>query len=383
MRFKTYLENKDIFYKKFDFERMPRLFKCYKNSLKPKPIIHIIGTNGKGSTGRFLSLLFESIGKSVGHFSSPHIFEFNERFYHGGKIASDEELERAHIRLSEIMGDDLQKISYFEYATFLMPLIFENDEFWVVEAGMGGEFDSTNVFDKALSLFTPIGLDHTNVLGKDIEAISHTKLITMDKKAILNDDMNAKSVKIAREIALNHSSNLSFASEGLNETELKNIANYADKFHLAKFQISNLTLAYSAFKSLGFSSDLSNLLPLNLRGRLEQIAPNIIIDAGHNPLGASVVKNALYPRKFVLIYNAFVDKDAKSVINELKPIIKRVEIFEYESKDRALVGESLKDMVNGVEIVKFSGLSKDEDYLVFGSFMLIEEFLRYYKDYAS
>ena len=73
MSLETYLKNKPIFYKKIDYERMPRAFNSIKDKIILKPIIHIVGTNGKGSTGRFLTLLIESLGLKVGHYTSPHI----------------------------------------------------------------------------------------------------------------------------------------------------------------------------------------------------------------------------------------------------------------------------------------------------------------------
>lgn len=374
---KSYIENKPIFYKKIDYDRMPRAYESIKDSLSLKPVIHIVGTNGKGSTGRFLTLLLESLGLKVGHYTSPHIFKFNERFYKNGSIVSDAELDLAHERLQSLLSDEFKNsLSYFEYATFLAAILFEKCDYWVFEAGVGAQFDATNYFPKVLSLFTPIGLDHTEILGKTIEEISHTKLISMAKTAILNDEMNEIPVKIAKNIASQKGLNLSFASENLSEFEKAQIKKYIQKFNLAKFQISNLSLALAGTKALNLNPEIKNLKKLNLSGRCQRVLPNLLVDVGHNDLAAQNLAKELSGKKFTLIYNAFLDKDYKAVLKTLKPVIKEVQIYHYESKDRALatpfIKKACEDLV--IKCCDFSSLKKDENYLLFGSFMLVEEF---------
>ncbi|MSN96058.1 bifunctional folylpolyglutamate synthase/dihydrofolate synthase [Campylobacter sp. FMV-PI01] len=378
MNLNEYLKNKPIFYKKIDYDRMPRAFKSIKNSLNLPPIIHIVGTNGKGSTGRFLAQICESLGYLVGHYTSPHIFKFNERFYKNGQIISDDELENAHQILQNLLNDEFKNtLSYFEYATFLAAILFEKCDFVIFEAGMGGEFDATNLFEKRLSLFTPIGLDHTEILGDSLEKISYTKLISMDKFAILNDDMSEISIDIAKKIAIKKNAKIHLSSEILDEFDKREILKYANNFKLAKFQISNLSLSFAATKFLKLKPNLNILGALNLKGRLERVLSNLIVDVGHNPLGAKAILQSLYPNKFKLIYNSFLDKDYKSVLEILKPIVKEVCIYDYQSNNRELATKFLPKVCEnlGLKYSNFTQISKDENYLLFGSFMLVEEFL--------
>ncbi|PSM52511.1 bifunctional folypolyglutamate synthetase / dihydrofolate synthetase [Campylobacter blaseri] len=379
MQLNKYLQNKPIFYKKIDYTRMPRAYKSIKDKLPKKEIIHIVGTNGKGSTGRFLTLHLEALGYKVGHFTSPHIFKFNERFYLNGKDASDEELELAHEYLFSILNDEFREtLSYFEYATFLAIILFKNCDYIILEAGMGAEYDSTNLFPKKLSVFTPIGLDHTEILGDTIEKISKTKLISMAKNSVVNSDMNEVSKNIARDIAIKNSVNLKFSNEVLDEFDKKEINNYVKKFDLPKFQISNLSLATAALKMLNLQPNYKNLKKLNLKGRLEKILPNLTIDVGHNDLAATNILNEFSGKKIVLIYNSFLDKDYKKILRDLMPIIKRVEIYEYESKDRKLATKEIIDELKllGIKCSKFTKIENSENYLLFGSFMLVENFLK-------
>ena len=379
MSLQEYLENKPLFYQKIDYERMPRAYESLKTYIKLKPVVHIVGTNGKGSTGRFLTQICESLGCSVGHYTSPHIFKFNERFYKNGNIVSDDELELAHQKLQSLLSDEFKNtLSYFEYATFLAAFLFEECDYVVFESGMGAEFDATNHFSKALSLFTPIGLDHIGSLGVNLEEISRTKLISMDKFAILNSSMNEISIKIAKEIASKKGTNLKLASEVLDDSDELQILEYAKKFNLPKFQISNLSLAFAGAKTLSLKPNLANLKPLNLKGRLERVKPNLVVDVGHNELAAQNIANELSGQKFSLVYNSFLDKDYKKVIEVLKPLLNEVQIYEYESEFRELATNEIKKVCESliIKCSKFKSLEESRNYLVFGSFMLVEEFLK-------
>ncbi|ASM38328.1 MAG: Mur ligase family protein [Campylobacter sputorum] len=380
MKLSKFLNKKPLYYKEIDHSFMPNVFNAIKDKFINKQIIHVVGTNGKGSTGRFLAQLLRLANKSVGHYTSPHIFSFNERFYINDSIVSDEDLQNAHERLWDILNDEIkEKISYFEYATLLTLPLFEKCDFVILEAGMGAEYDATNVFDKQLCLFTPIGLDHVGMLGNNLEEISRTKLISMAKNAILNDEMNDISVKIAKDIALQKNSNLFFARDLLNENDFNDIKKYIDKFNLANFQYFNLALAFSATKFLKIDVNLSNLKNLNLQGRMQRIAENVIVDVGHNELCAKKVLENISSNDIVLVYNSFLDKDIKGVLKLFKGRVKRVEILDYPS-DRELGGEKIIQCLDELDIKwnKFNGVKNDEKYLVFGSFLLVEHFLRNY-----
>ncbi|QPH89218.1 Mur ligase family protein [Campylobacter concisus] len=397
MSLAKFLDGKPLYYKEIDYGRIIRAYDTIKGHLKPFKIIHIIGTNGKGSTGRFLAQILSQKGAKVGHYTSPHIFKFNERFWLNGEVASDEILERAHERLQALLSDEYKvKTSYFEYMTLLSAVLFEGCDYFVCEAGMGGVLDATNVFEKKLSIFTPIGFDHTAILGNSIEEISRTKFEAMGKRAILNDEMNDISVAIAKEIASEKGATLSFPREILTKENLNEIANYADKFNLPEFLRSNLTLAYAAAKILDSSIDIKKLGALSLRGRCEKIDSNLYVDVGHNELGAKAVakkfsSDEFNGKKITLVYNSFLDKDFKAVLAALKPVIEGVLLYHYHCEGRELGGELISKALNELEISHREFEPSDMNdikeakngkiYLAFGSFHLAEAFLKEY--YAS
>ena len=280
--------------------------------------------------------------------------------------------------------------------TLLSAVLFEGCDYFVCEAGMGGVLDATNVFEKELSIFTPIGFDHTAILGNSLEEISRTKFEAMGKRAILNDEMNEISVAIAKEIASEKGATLSFPREILTKENLNEIANYADKFNLPEFLRSNLTLAYAAAKILDSSIDIKKLGALSLRGRCEKIDLNLYVDVGHNELGAKAVakkfsQEEFSGKKLTLIYNSFLDKDFKAVLAALKPVIDGVLLYHYHCEGRELGGELINKALNELEIshreFKPSDMNDIKEakngkiYLAFGSFHLAEAFLKEY--YAS
>ena len=377
----NFLKNKPLFYKEIDRTRMPNAFKFVQGAFKIPKIIHVVGTNGKGSTGRFLAQMLAR-DHSVGHYTSPHIFEFRERFWMNGAVASADALETAHERLIKILPPEVARsLSYFEYATLLCAVLFEGCDFFVCEAGVGGEFDATNVFSKRLSLFTPIGFDHTALLGDTLERIATTKFNAMTDVALMNDDMNEPCADIARQIAAKKGATLKFASQNLNSDDKNEIKIYAEKFGLPEFLRSNLTLSSSAFKELGFSLNLANLGALSLGGRCEKIAPNVTIDVGHNEMAAQALAKKFAGKKLNLIFNAFADKDIKAVLMAIKPIVKKTYIIEYETPGRELATAQVKDALRqlNMEFEGFADVCADEEYLAFGSFYLVEAFLKRYR----
>ncbi len=386
LKFKECLKSKSEHYAQIDKFRAFRLYERYKKAFCELKIIQIIGTNGKGSTGRFLAQLLNALNVSVAHYTSPHIFEFNERFWQNGRLLSDDELNSAHETLAKMMSDeDLQSLSYFEYATFLAALSFKGCDFVVFEAGLGAEFDATSVFDKILSVFTPISYDHTQILGENLLGIARTKLKVMAQKAVISSTQEEAVLNLAHKVALLKNATLYESDKfiALQDKEFKNaLKNYATKHNLPKFLQENLKTALCALNLLTNSQKnllfaLNSLKSLDLRGRCEQLAPNIIIDVGHNPQAAKAISQHFKGQKFILVYNSFLDKDIFEILKILKPLIDKITLYDYIS-ERALAKKEIKSIAKAlnIECDEFRTLEKDKKYLVFGSFLLVENFVR-------
>lgn len=374
---KNFLNSKPIFYPTIDYLRFPRIWDKIKHFFNIPPVIHIVGTNGKGSTGRYLAMILHKSGKNVGHFTSPHIFDFNERFWLNGSLISDQNLQKAHESLLlyfEKSNLNPNEPSYFEWACLLAAELFSECDEIIIEAGVGGELDGTNVFTKKLSIFTPIDLDHKDLLGENLEQIATTKLNSMQNTALMSSK-NKNILSLAKNIAKLKNCEL------ILESDLDLANKYSQKHHLPLFLQDNFNLACNAAHVLNIANlgeIVENLEILDLRGRLEKINENLWIDVGHNAHAATMIANFFKGQKINLVYNAFADKDIEKILLILKPIIKILEIYKYESHNRALADELIFKIAKKLDIScsNFMSLKQNEKYLVFGSFVLVNNFIR-------
>ena len=373
----VFLEAKPFYYKEIDHERVHVAYAMLKPHTKQPRTVHIVGTNGKGSTGRMVAHLAYKSGLKVGHYTSPHIMKFNERIWLDGEDASNEVLEVAHQRLFGILGQKMSNaLSYFEYTTLLAFIVFENCDLMVLEAGLGGEFDATNVCDKELSIITPIGIDHQAFLGDTIEEIAATKIRSIQKQVLLAPQVYDEVIEVAKNISLQKGARCFLSEElGIRSEELRAVGKQKG---WSDYLLDNATVAMQALDILEIKYDINDLKSLELFGRFYPLTENIRIDVGHNPLAATAIEKAL-DKKIVLIYNSLDDKDYEEVLRILKPKIKRVEIIPIHSQRATTLEEIEKALKNvKLEYSYFEGeIDDEENYLVFGSFYVVEEFLKW------
>ncbi len=384
----SFLERKPLYYKEIDHARVHQAYAMLKPHIKHPETVHVVGTNGKGSTGRMMAYLAWRKGMedekylfSVGHYSSPHILKFNERIWLNGSDASDRVLEGAHQRLFPILGVEMaEALSYFEYTTLLAFVVFEKCDLVVLEAGLGGEYDATNVCDKELSVITPIGIDHQAFLGESIEEIAVTKIRSIQKKALLAPQPYDEVVEVAKRIADEKKAEL-FSAEclALSNEKVVELEVIAQQKGWPIYLVDNAMVACKALDILDIVYDVNDVKTLELFGRFYPLTDNIRIDVGHNPLAAKAIVTSMEPET-VLIYNSLDDKDYEAVLRTLKPKIKRVEIIPIESQ-RATTIEAIEAALKrvGIEYSMFEWrMDPKEHYLVFGSFYTVEAFLKQY-----
>jgi dihydrofolate synthase/folylpolyglutamate synthase len=392
-----FLETKPLYYKEIDHLRVHRAYDILKEQISHPRTIHIVGTNGKGSTGRMIAHLAYKSGLKTGHFSSPHILKFNERIWLNGNDSSDEVLESAHQKLYKILGQEQSDtLSYFEYTTLLALVVFEKLDLIVFEAGLGGEYDATNVCDKVLSVITPIGIDHQAFLGETIEEIALTKIRSIQKLVLLAPQIYPEVLEVAKKIAIEKGAELFLSvpgsgfsvekSDSISRSTSPEVERIREKQQLEQiakeknwpdYLIDNAIVALQALDFLDINYDINDLKSLELFGRFYPLTDNICIDVGHNPLAAKAIVSAL-KEKVVLIYNSLDDKDYEEVLRLLKPKVKRVEIIPILSQ-RAATVEAIEKALHSVGLPyrDFDGTIDDEEnYLVFGSFYVVEAFIK-------
>jgi len=380
--FQSFITNKPLYYKEIDHERVYIAYNIFKSYIQKPTIIHIVGTNGKGSTGRIMAMLLHLAGKRVGHFSSPHIMKFNERIWIEGKDISNENLEIAHARLYSILGQKISEaLSYFEYTTLLALIAMEELDIVILEAGLGGEFDATSVVSKDLSVITPIGLDHQDFLGDSIKSIATTKINSIEKQVIVGIQPNREVYNIARDISKNRNAQLYILEECYNKLEAQKIEAITKEIGWSEYLYENALLAINALNILKLPYNIIDLKSVKLFGRFYSILPNVIIDVGHNLLAIEAIVNALEQKygnkKVVLIYNSLDDKDYSAILKRVKKHIKRVEIISIDTP-RAVEVTQLQAQLKRLSIKFdiFKNINNYENYLVFGSFYVVEAFIQ-------
>lgn len=380
MTLQRFLDTKPLYYDKIDLQRMPDAYASIKDVLRVPPVIHVVGTNGKGTTGRFLASALRQQGFEVGHYTSPHIRKFNERIWLDGSDVSDAQLEIAHQELSSFLDrETIEALSYFEYTTFLAMHLFATCDWVVLEAGLGGEFDATNVFAKQLSLFTPIDIDHQAFLGDTISSIAGTKLRSMGPRALIGAQPHEEVYGLFESMAKERGSEAYFVERVLDDVDLAVIVQASRLQALPEYLVQNLSMAVAAMRILGLRVESRHLVDAPMFGRLSALDEHIIVDVGHNVLAARVIRQSLEGRRMVLVYNSYKDKEYARILELLRPIITHVEIIDVEDgriEERSRLVEAITS--TGLEARIFEKTVADVDYLVFGSFSVVEAFLRVY-----
>jgi dihydrofolate synthase/folylpolyglutamate synthase len=322
------------------------------------PFIHVTGTNGKTSTSRMAAELLRHQGFRVGLFTSPHLTRFAERIALDGIPVSDEvlgdEWQRVQPTLARV-DDELRQsgepaLTFFEALTVLAYQVFARAkaEVAVIEVGLGGEWDSTNVADGSVAVIAPISLDHTRQLGSTLEQIARTKsgiikpgstVVTAVQSAAVLDEILAKADSVgSRVLIADHSFggvSLSRTSTGqdiaLRRIDGTTISHTALSLH-GVHQASNAALAVAAVDAfLGVSSMSATAVTAALAqasspGRLHIIGrdPLVILDAAHNPAGALCLAAEMrdWPgvRRVSFILGVLEEKDVVGIVEALRPV---------------------------------------------------------------
>ena len=327
------------------------------------PTIHIAGTNGKTSTARMIDQLLANLGYRVGRYTSPHLESFTERISIKGEPISDLEMiktyEDIHLYLDLIDSRQSHPISYFEALTAMAFVAFAEHpvDIAVIEAGMGGQWDATNVISSQVSVMTPIGLDHMEYLGNTLEAIAQTKAGIFKPES--NVVLAAQSGQVAK-VLLAQVAKVSAQPfrQGV-EFSLKNRAlavggqllsiqgvhgDY-DEIFLPLYgdhQGNNAAVALAAvevFAGVKLDTELVQdaFSKVSSPGRCEIVYkdPTVIIDAAHNPHGVSAIANTLNTEfDFELVVGVvavLADKDVAGILKSLSTTLDYLVITENGS----------------------------------------------------
>ena len=355
-------------------KNMRVLLKKLGNPEKKLKCIHITGTNGKGSVCAMISSVLIDAGYKVGMYTSPHLKKFNERIRINGKLISDKEVAGYYLRVKK----HITNLSFFEITTAMMFLYFfeKKADFAVLEVGMGGRLDSTNVIRPLVSVITNIGYEHTERLGKTLKKIAYEKSGIIKENIPVVTGAEGIALQTIRKIANKKNSRV----YGINNNSIKN-KSYNKKKNIwsfdfenyknlslgnlrGEFQTNNANIAIKALEILNNKNAIrinknnvrNGLKKAKWPARFQFFPENIIIDSAHNPDGFKVLFNELknldYGR-LVLVAGFSKDKDIKKISKIIKTNrrIKKI-ILTHANNERAMPIEESKKHFKDPVIIK-------------------------------
>lgn len=366
----------------------------------PYPVIHVAGTNGKGSTSFYIYKILLAHGLNVGLYTSPHIEKFNERVRVNDKLISTKQIQKFLEKYESYIEET--EITFFEATTVMAMDYFAKEKVDVVvlETGLGGRFDATNVVDPSIVVLTHIAMDHENFLGDNLNAITREKLgIVKSGKNVFSSSQKEEIIPQIENYCKNISAKLSFISPHNIKMggPFSAFTLHGKTYKISMpgiHQIQNASLALEVAKSfLGgkYSSKIAQqTLPVvKWPGRIEVVSnkPLIIFDAAHNESSLKALLDTLdivFPnKKWIAIMAVMADKDLKPVLSELHAKFSKIwcRSFDYH---RALSALHLRDLLQNAgidaDILPHRGLSnliknveEDTGIVVLGTHYILAE----------
>jgi dihydrofolate synthase/folylpolyglutamate synthase len=351
---------------------------------KIPPVIHVAGTNGKGSTVAFMRAVLEAAGRSVHVYTSPHLVRFNERFRigaaGGGALVSDEALAQALEECERANAGE--PITVFEIETAAAFLLFSRHlaDVTLLEVGLGGRLDATNVIEAPLACaITPVSMDHLEFLGDSIQRIAAEKAAILKRNvpaaiapqnaaALAVIEQEARRVRAPLRVAGEHWSvhgehgRLVYQDDdGLLDLPLPKLG--------GRHQVDNAGLAIATLRAAGFTVPLAAFeagiakaeWPARMQrltqGKLKALIPpdsELWLDGGHNADGGRAVAAALgdieerVPRPLVLIVGMLATKDNAGFLRNFAGLSRHVMVVPVPRQDKSVPAETLVDIARGV-----------------------------------
>lgn len=346
----NFIANTSRFGMNFGLSRVEKMLELLGNPQNKIKCIHIAGTNGKGSTTAMIASILKEEGYTVGMYTSPYLEEFEERIQINGVNIPKERLAELVSKIQkvseEIVTLGFDNPTQFEIITAIMFLYFseENVDYAIIEVGLGGRLDATNVIDPVLVVITSISYDHMNILGETIEEIAGEKCGIIKNSPVVTYPQVEEAMKVIEEKCKEKSVQLIKTSESsikeviINKNDnIQNIklevGSELKEYKLAligKHQVKNAMVVLNvieAFKTLGGSvkeeSIKAGLENVRWIGRMERLNKNpmVVIDGAHNIDGIRTLKESVKEyfsyNKLILILGILGDKQVKEMVNTI------------------------------------------------------------------
>jgi dihydrofolate synthase / folylpolyglutamate synthase len=306
----NYMNSLEFSGMRLGIDRIKTALRLFDSPEKKLKIIHITGTNGKGSVAAMTAAILMQSGYSVGMYTSPHLVDVRERIQVNGEDLSKEEFREAFLEAKS----RLVELTFFELLTLMAVLHFvkKKVDYAVFEVGLGGRYDATNFETTAMSAVTSISLDHTDVIGKTVEEIARDKSgIIKNGQTVVTTDANADVMDIIKQAAAEKGAKLIIAPETGYPLALK-----------GQFQRQNAGIAAAIARELGIGEEAirKGLLAARWPGRIEYLEKNILMDCAHNPGGIAALAEyvgTLEYNKLIIVFAVSRNKDYEGMLRLL------------------------------------------------------------------
>lgn len=370
----AYIEEVPKFTKKNKPENTLELIRRIGHPESRMKVIHVAGTNGKGSVCAFLSSILTKAGKRTGLFTSPHLVDITERFQVNGQMVSHEMFTDAFVRIKKevdaMIQDGYAHPAYFELLFAAGLLMFEaaEVEYLVLETGLGGRLDATNLVEKPVAcVLTTISLDHMEYLGDTVEKIAGEKAgIIKEGVPVIYDGRNPESEKVIlaqaeklhapayrfdesmREIVGKTDKSIDFILncryDKKNTDEERQAHDVTELYrhlkvtvpYLAEYQVTNSSLAMMALRVIDPERTISDeqvaqgIAETKWQGRMETVMPGVVFDGAHNDDGIRefirTMKSVEERRPVSLLFSAVVEKEHEKMIRTICETVSPVSI---------------------------------------------------------
>ena len=385
-------------------ERMHWLLKQAGNPQTHFPTVHIVGTNGKGSTTSYLQNILTKSGYQVGTFTSPYITRFNERISINGTEIPDKDLISLVAKAQVLLNDleehtDFDRPTEFELVTLLMFLYFDlkQVDMAIIEAGIGGRFDSTNVLSPELVICTSIGFDHTETLGNSLLDIANHKAGVMRENTPIllgrvstevehffnqkSHDLQAPLAIIDREIQLlpkdNRTIQISYDHWESPNLKLPMLGQHQE--NNAGLAVTAAHILAQTFSKITDKSIQEGIEETHWPGRSEWIGNNIYLDGAHNPQGIASLKQVLKDnfanRRVHILFAGLRRKPLADLLEELKDYDITVTSFDFF--EALPLDDYPKDFKRAADyrdwLAQAESANSDDLFVVTGSLYFISE----------
>ncbi|HLC61777.1 MAG TPA: folylpolyglutamate synthase/dihydrofolate synthase family protein [Candidatus Nanoarchaeia archaeon] len=342
---------------KLGLGRVQNLLGGIGNPEKNLKCIHVAGTNGKGSVCAIIFYILREAGYKVGMYTSPHLKKFNERIRVDNHFITDKEIVDYFLKVKPYITNQ----SFFEITTAMAFLYFKenNVDYAVLEVGLGGRLDATNVVTPLISVITNIGLEHTDLLGNTVEKIAFEKAGIIKQNVPVITGVKGNALKVIKKIAKQRKAPLTIPKQ-FGYVNFKNLN--------GTFQQENKDIALTTIEIL----IKNNLIKLNETqiqngikktewpGRMDFIEKNVLIDGAHNPDGFKVLKKELLifeeTRKiqnFIFVVGAQSTKDINEMLKIINPLVSSI-IFTKSDNPKASKPQELLRIFNKINCNKKS-----------------------------